>query len=117
MTNAEKYIKEELINTGGERFIYGFTKWLSDNRVSRIENERINQLLSKFLTSTVKPTLTEDEKVILRNIDKMYSIISRNNYSLYVATPNIHETGGQYAETRIMPFDHLFQFIKPRRRI
>ena len=109
MTKAEKYIKEELVNTGGERFIYEFTKWLQDNGISRIENERINQLLSKFLTSTVKPSLSEDEKVILMNIGEHKWIGRDNDSDLY-----LQNNCRLYINSA---FGHLFQFIQPRRRI
>lgn len=66
-----------------------------------------------------KPKLTEDEKVILRNIDKKYKWIARDkrdNLSVFVGEPikllAVLSWGEEDCEEKDFPFDDLFQFIK-----
>ena len=59
MTNAEKYLKD---NVSVEEFINAII-----NSVTDIGG---TYSLEKWLNNETKPTLTEDERVILRNIDK-----------------------------------------------
>ena len=62
-----------------------------------------------------KPQLTEDEKVILRNLPKKYKWIARDKSDwifLYKEKPiklKISWSGCMYTT---LPFKHLFQFIK-----
>ena len=62
-----------------------------------------------------KPKLTEDEKVILRNVPKEYKWFARDiNGCLYIYE-NKPEKGISIWEASGLPmtsFDHLFQFIK-----
>lgn len=99
MTNAEKYLtvstkefENAIINTQGDiEGLYSLEKWLE---------------------TEAKPTLTEDERVILRNIDKKFLIIGRDEDSLYLAYNNIAEYTYNFEF-----YNNLFQFIKERRRI
>lgn len=62
--------------------------------------------------------LTEDEKAILRNIDKNYKWIARDEdgeLSIYINEPykyNLGWVGNVDTSYSIRIFDHLFQFIK-----
>ena len=61
------------------------------------------------------PQLTEDEKVILRNLPKEYKWIARDeNGCLYVYTskPEKVITMWKGSGLPMMPFSHLFQFIQ-----
>ena len=66
-----------------------------------------------------KPTLTEDERVILRNIPtKYWQKICRDNYGVLEIRGENEEI--DFHTDNISDFDeynHLFQFIKERRRI
>lgn len=106
MTNAEKYLKdgvdiEELTD-----------KILEHNKQSK--NCTFYENMRSFWKAEIKPTLTEDEKVILRNIKSHCNQIGRDENSiLYLGNCNT-----VYKDRAISGyFNHLFQFIKPRRRI
>lgn len=116
MTNAEKYIKEELVNTQGERFVYEYKEWLKkQKRFSSVDIDRQETLLSKFLCEQVKPTLTEDEKVILRHINrKEIDRIGKHQCGDLIL---LYKDGGFYMISKNFNYDDLFQFIQPRRRI
>lgn len=63
-----------------------------------------------------KPTLTEDEKVVLRNVPKIYTHIARNYNSswctLYDSAPiRLSQEFSSFA-IWVLPFNTLFQFIK-----
>jgi hypothetical protein len=101
ITNAEKYLKNENYK---KTLWYDFKNWCHDTKI----NCPYGIAFEEFMNQPVKPTLTEDEKAILRNIDKEYKGIGRMKDSgiLYL----------EYKHTRDMVFDnyfhHLFQFIK-----
>ena len=102
MTNAEYYLKE------GK---------LSEELIGKMEDffDVTYMSVKDFWNNTCKPTLTEDERVILRNINKKYGLIKRdNNKNLYVQAVNVED---EEDWNFIDPFNHLFQFIKERRRI
>ena len=94
MTNAEKYLKDEV---SVDDFLAEVIKHCSQSAKNSIET---------FLNDNSKPTLTEDERVILRNI-KEEKIGRLENGNLYVTSGNY---GRKYAYLRY--FKHLFQFIK-----
>lgn len=111
MTNAEKYLKEginkEELFTG---IANAFFSECTENDIARLNN---------FFNEQVQPTLTADERVILRNIPtKYWQKICRDNDGTL-------EIRGEYEKIdfhvdSISDFDeynHLFQFIKERRRI
>jgi len=121
MTNADKYLKDGVgiyefvddIFDNGETY----EAYIDDNNKHA---ESINKLrLSKFLLKQVKPTLTEDEKVILRNIQQeIYKHIGRDDRGyLYIAQRNKDEFSRKMNLAVYDVFGHLFQFIQPRRRI
>lgn len=102
MTNAEKYLKD------GED---GIRPLLDKCReIGAIDSGR-EYRIDQMLREEVKPTLTEDERVILRNIPKQYKTIRRIGNNVQVDTEDKEEFAC------ICAFNHLFQFIKKRRRI
>lgn len=77
-----------------------------------------NKTLNKnFVIIQPKPTLTEDEKVILRNLNKRYKYINREEYGgLRVSeTKPIYSKSMKeyyYSGFDTFIYDNLFQFIK-----
>lgn len=112
MTNAEKYLKNGVDSndlwSAFERF------YLGDDGMS-IRFNTYKDAFCAFMNHRIKPTLTEDEKVILKNINKLYTHIRRDNEEelrIYCYTSKTSTSGHSMSE-----FNHLFQFIQPRRRI
>ena len=107
MTNGEKYLKDG--ETGN--FVQAFSCWYYG--ITR-ELENADKMLVQFLKEQAKPTLTEDERVILRNIKK-FNVIGRDAAGfVYVS---IEKSPTYKSERTYLPFADLFQFIKERRRI
>lgn len=105
MTNKDKYLKE---GVSVEEFVenmfscehievYGGIKYI--NRGS----------MSYWLEKECKPTLTEDERVILKNIEKEYTHIGRGDETyrivLYIKSKDDFKHCWCF-------YNHLFQFIK-----
>lgn len=119
MTNAELYIgDEDLI----DQFIDEFNKFACKQDWD-LEHHYLKERLAEFFKQDRTPTLTEDERVILRNIrnDEFCKCIGRGdslrentptNYNLYLRG---NDESKAYAIGTI--YNHLFQFIKERRRI
>lgn len=112
MTNAERFI-------GDEDEIDTFIEEVADFFVKEegfYNKEYIKNVLIDFFKQSVIPALTEDERVILRNMEfKDYNIIGRKESGdLYV---NYKENDSFNGVLLIMFKKHLFQFIKERRRI
>ena len=62
-----------------------------------------------------KPKLTEDEKVILRNVPKKFKWIARDidgPLYIYASKPKKDQTIWYGCEQLTIPFYHLFQFIQ-----
>ena len=109
MTNAEKYLKD---GTDIQEFVKEFIHYYHTNIYT------LDDSLSKFFKVKIKPTLTEDERVILRNIDKKhFQTIYRTQGELMLAgeDENAYKRSEFYKDFGL--FNHLFQFIKERRRI
>ncbi|MBO7695793.1 MAG: hypothetical protein J6T10_24445 [Methanobrevibacter sp.] len=103
MINAEKYLKDSVAIT---EFVIAFRKWYyGEERIIRTADKDIEN----FLREKVQFTLTEDERVILRNMPKDYETIGKCvNGVLYVTTDRkiyLDKAFGGF-------FNHLFQFIK-----
>ena len=62
--------------------------------------------IKKWLEQEVTPTLTDDEKVILRNIDEEYTCIFRDSNGYLKVRDDNGEWIGIYV------YEHLFKFIK-----
>lgn len=106
MTNSEKYLKD------------GVDVWQLANEIKKYSENTIQLMpfnIEAFFKQEAKITLTEDERVILRNIQKglfREGFISRTaGNELFVFIKETGETIELYI------FNHLFQFIKERRRI
>lgn len=103
MTNAEKWLKDGVSE-------YDFTEFVFNNgniycEAGKEDECYIEKLdLLHLLQQPVRPTLTEDERVILRSMNKNASIW-REKGKLW-----IHCEGNLFNED-------TFQFVKERRRI
>lgn len=102
MTNADKYLKDGVSAEEFARII------LEDTIFNPTQEDII-----AFLNKPCKPTLTEDERVILRNIDENeYQKIARQDGALFLINDNVY--GGRdtcYMFGIIFKSD-LFQFVK-----
>ena len=105
MTNAEKYLKDG---------VNGIRPLLDKCReIGAIDSGR-EYRIDQMLREQVKPTLTEDERVILRNINADFiDTISRNSFEELI----LHYAGTDNEVELHYLKDGLFQFIKERRRI
>lgn len=102
MTNAEKFLKD-----GVDAIKPFLDKCREIGAIDSGREFRIDQMLRE----QVKPTLTEDERVILRNIHKHYTQIKREkgtNNIFVQADSVVSESDWDF----LVPFNHLFQFIK-----
>ena len=111
MTNGDKYLKDGVDVKQLSREMFNFL--VDDDIPLKIHIEL-------FFAQPIKPTLTEDEKVILRNIPKDYVKIRRAKWIIDEKRMNygqleIVDDEGKYWTLCIL--SHLFQFIQPRRRI
>lgn len=107
MTNAEKYLKDNVSNF---EIAQSLGKYLS-KEVAEDDNH-IKNLIMTFFIEEATPTLTEDERVILRNLQPEITLIGRNGANeLFIAIDSTNEFVDFFC------YDHLFQFIKERRRI
>lgn len=104
MTNAEKYLKD---GANIEEFIQEIEEELD------LFGGQFN--VERWLRTSPTPTLNEDERVILRNLDAFY-IGRKNGIGLYArfATCDNQE---DWKHPLNCLNDDLFQFIKERRRI
>ena len=106
MTNAEVYIgDEDLI----DQFIDEFNEFACKQDWD-LEYHDLKHRLEEFFKQERTPTLTEDERVILRNIDSHYYTKIFRNECLF-----LH--GEHTSDLVFTQYDHLFQFIKERGRI
>ncbi len=114
MTNAEKYLKDEMEL---KDFISDYITFCKNYKQDSVNLES----LSLFFRQKVKPQLSEDERVILKNLHYEkgcyeYERIGRTKkdsegYSdLYLIEKDL-------TVTNFNEYLHLFQFIKERRRI
>ena len=121
MTNADKYLKES-VSTG--EFVSKLEKYYSnynDEKGYQGVQDLNEYIVIEFLNAEVQPTLTEDERVILRNLRYEkgayeYTKIGRTDLDsegncdlILIDSDDESVWWGEYG--------HLFQFIKERRRI
>jgi len=104
MTNAEKYLKD---GVNIDELTFKFDDWHFKNS----DVIGYGEALFRFLQAEVQPTLTEDERVILRNIKNNKAIGRDEDNCLYFGSKG----DGRFFINST--FGHLFQFIKERRRI
>ena len=103
MTNAEKYLKDGI---SAEEFIEAYLNF-SFSRVWGKDENSFENITKKFFEQEVKPQLTEDERVILRNISYTFNTIKRNNFG-WLELYDI--CVGEWKECQFK--DELFQFIE-----
>lgn len=104
MTNADKYLKDG-IDVGD--FWNDFIDYIDEHSLGFNANN-----FETFLNDNVKPTLTEDEKVILRNTNKDYEFIGRDDRSyLYMRVFPDNGNFGDRVTGIDFIFPNLFQFI------
>ena len=70
----------------------------------------------KWLTQPVKPTLTEDEKVILKHIKKEYMFLLRTKDGVLRVADNVLDAFA-YTFINFAGYVGVFEWIQPRRRI
>jgi len=118
MTNAEKYLKDGVEYKELSEEIAEFIT-IKDKSHCAADFNMLVLALDLFFEEETKPTLTEDEKIILRNIEcfkESYSTMDKihrtKDGDLYITKFWI-----DFGEEVRLPYKHLFQFIKERRRI
>ena len=117
MTNKDKYLKDGVSVYELASELYEFTNDIEE------KHKYLKGMIQDFFNTPIPPTLTEDERVILRNINRInYQFIGRRNEfsaRLYLAYIDKGEKKIEEEMTFTYAFnqDHLFQFIKERRRI
>lgn len=115
MTNAEKYLKDGVD-------IEEFTKDIFKNaQISTLEFIPViaEKALREYLRKRVKPTLTEDERVILRNLQNVRYIGRTEGTGYLYATFNTIDNYSNRSDITDIDlyFSKMFPFIKERRRI
>ena len=112
----------ELIDLSGNGYTISCIYYCEDlTNVNGFENLDIMKVYKDYTLTELlwerkeKPKLTEDEKVILRNVPKYYEWIARDESSMVYLYPKkpvksrlIWESDG----VPMIPFAHLFQFVK-----
>ena len=108
MTNKDKFLKD---GVSVEEFIEDMFSSHYAEEVDRVLYLNRGSI-DYWLKTTSKPTLTEDEIVILKNLQPEITLIGRNGANeLFIAIDSTNEFVDFFC------YDHLFQFIKERRRI
>lgn len=110
MTNSEKYLKDGVVAKELWKMFQVYY-YKNKNKESDVE-----KAFRSFFEEQAQPTLTEDERVILRNIQSPFKWIRRTSSGEL----QISDTEGLERTQWIIQlscFPHLFQFIKERRRI
>lgn len=96
---------------------------ISDIRLLEIANEKLARQLRRIVDEEdwkhEEPTITEDEKVILRNLPEKYRFITRDKSGelyIYQNKPGKGEEAWQNGVGNVviylMVFNHLFQMVK-----
>ena len=125
MKNREKYI-DEIIDT---LFREGECEFMKKHNLTDVDMfgkcysaqdcDKCLARLKNWLEEEYQEpiVLSEDEKAILRNIDKKYKWIARDSDMLSVYEIEPYKDGFYWdcegASREIEVFNHLFQFIKP----
>lgn len=109
MTNAKKYLKDDVNLEEFAKSIVG--RFFGEDSFSANDYIRIKN----WSEENTKPTLSEDERVILRNLDG-YTKIGRTEKDVAGYT-DVYIEYENACESLSMFKSNLFQFIKERRRI
>ena len=109
MTNAEKYLKDHVIymefaNDLAE-YIINSGRIITDKHDIKIET-------LNFLSEEVKPTLTDDERVILKNMIPQVKTIGRDTDGELIIKICSDTIAEDFCYSGAFIYDHLFQFIK-----
>ena len=107
-TYREKFFKEEITPNEAYRLLTEFIEYCNSDEC---KNKNLEEMAWNFLSQPVKLTLTEDEKVILRNICLTGTFYIERKHG----TLKIHNKLDEIVDFYM--YDNLFQFIKERRRI
>ncbi len=100
MTNAEYFLKDEV---SAREFREKLAQFIFEE-VGFYEGTE--EAIGDFLDMIKKPTLTEVERVILKNVEKKYVTVRRIGWNIQVDTEDKEEFAC------ICAFNHLFKFIK-----
>ena len=104
MTNAEKFLKD---GVDIKEIANGINEAVLD---SYVDEDLVDSIYHWFETKA-KPTLTVDERIILRNIKKDYTIVARDKAgNLFIATER--DENGVRGHNALEFNRCLFQFIK-----
>jgi len=106
MTNAEKYLKD---GVNIDELTFKFDDWHFKNS----DVIGYGEALFRFLQAEVQPTLTEDERVILRNIEHPYKWIRRNHLG-NLQISDKEDCAGLKWYINFTCYQNLFLFIKKR---
>ena len=94
-------------------------KTLLEQRIEKLEKEVFKPVVENNRPKETKPSLlTEDERVILRNLDKKWEWIARDNNGFLSLFDGYEPFKGDYEWKSdgtglfLVAFSHLFQFIK-----
>ncbi len=113
---------DELIDLTGYGYTTPYTYYCEDlTNINGFENLDIMKVYKDHTCKELlwerkeKPKLTEVEKVILRNIPEYYKWLARDIDGclyVYASKPKKGNTMWEETGTPMIPFYHLFQFIK-----
>jgi len=110
MTNGEKYLKDEVV---AKELWKTFQVYYYKNKSKESDVEKA---FRHFFEEETEPVLTEDERVILRNIEHPYKWIRRNHKG-ELQISDKEDCAGLKWYINFTCYQNLFQFIKERRRI
>lgn len=107
MTNAEKFLKDgvdikQMATEMVDYFNFPAYEGIGEGSIE------------EFFGKEAKPTLTEDERAFLSLLPFMFEKVGKDKLGCLYITYHKEDDRYQYS---LMPFNHLFQFIKERRRI
>lgn len=108
MTNIDKYLKE---GVSVEELARKIDQYCYDNETPDEDTGlSTEELVAMFFEEEIKPTLTEDERVILRNLNKEeFTHIGRHYLGdLFLK----YKAGTILNEYNFEAYTHLFQFIQ-----
>lgn len=117
MTKREYYFKDDITPNQAYDLLFEFIGYISLLDMSNQDNRiKTYDKVMEFLNQNIKPNLTEDEKAILRNIDKKYKVILRQHNNIWIMENN---DGIKIYHGYCLDYYNytLFKFIKERRAI
>lgn len=107
MTNADKYLKDGVSVEEFFKFWNNFIDYIHENCIDfNIDN------FKTFLCKQVKPTLTEDEKVILRQLNKWFIVIGKTEYGCIMVQDKCQGNEKHFGVTFDLLFAELFEWIQ-----